>query len=333
MAKGTNQKIKLVKILEILRNESDEFNPMSTQRLITRLAEEGVGVERKSVYADIEMLNEFGYEIMTVKTNTNSYYVEDRAFNLAEIKILLDAVQSARFLTDSKTIALSNKIAYLAGKNRGEILKRNLIFVNAPKHTNEKIFYSIDSLNESIAKGKKVSFKYFDYNTKCEHVFRKGGKRYIVNPVSLVFSNDLYYLVCYNDKYKNPSTYRIDRMDDVKISKAFVSPLKEGFDVDKYYKKVFSMYGGKEQVVRILVDNSLVNAVVDKFGENVVMYDAYDGGFEIDVKVELSPTFYAWCFTYGEKMKIIEPKSVVDEMVGYVSNILKMYEKKQGDKI
>lgn len=326
MSKGANQKIKLVKILEILKNESDETNPMPTQRLIERLAEEGVGAERKSIYADIELLNEFGYEIMTVKTNTNAYYVEDRAFNLAEIKILLDAVTSARFLTQTKTKTLSNKIVALAGKNRGQILQRQLVCIDAPKHTNERIYYSVDSLQEAITKQKKVSFKYFDFDLRGERVYRKNGKRYVVNPVSLIICNDLYYLSCYNDKYKNPSIYRIDRMEDVDLEIKSITPLNKVVDFDKYYKKVFFMYGGKEQSVRLLADKSLVNVVVDKFGENVRMYDAYDNAFEVTIKVEISPTFYAWCFTFGDKMKIVEPKSVVEGMKKHVAQIIKLYE-------
>ena len=326
MARNENQKIKLLKIWDILKNHSDEENPMSTNELIERLTKVDILVERKALYEDIKKLNEFGYEVLSVKKKSNYYYVLDSQFDIAEVKLLMDAVMSAKFLSQSKTVSLSRKVSFLAGKKHSRILNDKLICLSVPKHNNQQIYYSIDSINEAIDKEQKVFFRYFDYNVKKEKDYRKEGKKYKVNPICLAISDGNYYLIAFNDKYKNLSHYRVDKMTEVGISTMPITALDQPLEVDSYQKKVFSMFYGEEVYVSFLVDNSLVGVILDRFGDDVKIYEGYNNDFEIKVKVAISPTFYSWCMTFGSKLKIIEPKHIVEEMqekIAVVSNLYK----------
>lgn len=325
MAKGKNQKVKLIKILEILRAESDENHPMSTNALIKRLRDEDVDVERKTLYDDIACLNECGYEIMTIKTNTNNYYIEDRTFDVAELKILLDAIGAAQFITEKKTNVLSDKIAVLGGSHRAKLLRRHVVTLE-PKHTNEKIYYIVDSLNDCIERGKKASFKYYKYDISGKRIHTHDGDEYVVSPLSLVFSDDNYYLVAYTDKHDDLINFRVDRIDCVTVLEDAVDErAKKKSLSSKDSHKIFSMFKGEDCKVTLLCDNSLVNVIVDKFGENVVMTKHTDGDFTVSASVQLAPTFYAWVFTFGEKMKIISPKKVVEEMKGLAAAVSNQY--------
>lgn len=325
MAKGKNQKVKLLKILEILRNESDEQHPMATKTLIERLNEEGIDIERKTLYDDIACLNECGYEIMSIKTNSNNYYIEDRTFDVAEIKILLDAVNAAHFITEKKTKQLSEKIAALSGNHRAKLMKRHVLVVD-PKHSNEKIYYNVDCLNECIERGKKVAFRYFDYDLSGRVKYRKDGEKYLVTPIRLVFSEDNYYLVAYSDKHDDLANYRVDRMDGVTASEenAVAKGRKRGL-TEKENRRMFSMFKGKPSEITLLCDMSLINAVVDKFGEGAIMTKHGEDKFTVNATVELAPTFYSWVFTFGNQMKILSPAFAVDEMKNLVDDVRSLY--------
>ncbi|MFW5779838.1 MAG: helix-turn-helix transcriptional regulator [Bacillota bacterium] len=323
----TDRKIKLVKILEILRKYSDEDNPLSTNELIQKLYNEGIRAERKAIYDDIRLLNKFGYEILCRRYRSNYYYIVDRNFQIPELKILLDAVQAAAFITEKKTKELALKIANLAGDNKAKLLKENIVLFNTIKHSNEYIYYNVDVIDRCILKRKKVSFLYFDYGLDCKRIYRKEKERYIVNPVALVFSEDNYYLVCYNDKYKNLSNYRVDRMEKVEEQNQDIIEANcvKDFNIHKHKKQVFSMFAGELTHVQMLAHNELIDVIVDKFGEKVGMKVFDEEHVLLSVDVQISPTFFAWCFTFGQKLRIISPQSVVDEMKSRAKEILDLY--------
>lgn len=322
-----SSKIRLFKIWDILRTETDEDNPMETSTLLRKLAEQGIECDRRTVYKDIQLLNEFGYEILHSRGISNKYFVVDRSFDIPELRILLDAVQAASFITPKKTDALVNKIAALAGSHRAQLLKNNIMRFNITKHTNEAIYYSVNEIERAIIDGKKVSFFYFDYNAKGERIFRKEKKRYVVNPYATVFSNDNYYLVCYNDKYKNMTHYRIDRMDAVEVEKEDITPADctKGFDITEHKKQVFGMFVGQEERVSIVIDNTLIDAVMDKFGEDVQLVDKGDGTALLNISVQISPAFLGWCCSFGDKLQVIYPQSVVAQVTDYVAQLAGKY--------
>lgn len=332
MKQEYGSKMRLFKIWEILRTETDEDNPMNTPTLLRKLAESGIECDRRTLYKDIQALNDFGYEILHTRGISNEYFVVDRSFDVPELRILLDAVQAASFITEKKTNALVDKIAALAGSHRAELLKNHIMRFNITKHTNEAIYYSVNEIERAIIEGKKVSFFYFDYNAKGERVFRKDKKRYVVNPYATVFSNDNYYLVCYSDKYKNVTHYRIDRMDTVEVEKDDITPADciKGFDITEHRKQVFGMFVGKEERVSMTIDNSLIDPVMDKFGEEVQLVDRGDGTAQLNISVQVSLAFLGWCCSFGDKLTVIYPQSVVSQMTEYVGQLAKKY-LRQGD--
>lgn len=324
MEKDYTTKIKLVKILEILRTESDETRPMPTNALIARLAEFGINCTRQTLYADIKVLNDFGYEILCNRSTSNEYYVADRKFDMPEIRILLDAVQAASFITPQKTEVLVDKIAALGGPNRAEILKNNIMRYNTTKHTNEDIYYVVNELEQAIISGKKVSFYYFDYDENKEKVYRKNKKRYVENPYATIFSDDNYYLLAYNDKYKHAVHYRVDRMEDVRLCDEDITAAE--IDVKKHKKELFGMYSGEEVRVRIEADKSLLDVIFDRFGEDIAIKPVDGGKVVFKTEVQLSPRFIAWVCSFGDKMKVLSPKRVVGEIVDNLHKVTSLYE-------
>ena len=333
MSKKNNQKIKIMALYDILRRETDEEHPMSTAELIAKLADMGIPAERKSLYEDIRVLNEFGYEVLTVREKANMYYVVDRAFDTAELKILLDAVQAAPFVTEKKTAVLVDKIASLAGAHRAELLKENIVCFDTVKHTNENVFYSVDTIDTCILTGRKCSFGYFDYDFEGQRVYRKGGERYLVNPIALVFSNDNYYLMAYGDKYENVAVYRVDRMDKVEAEGESVTRADwlDPDDVASYRKRAFSMFAGKTEEVSLVADRSVTDVIVDKFGERVNMLKLDENTCRVKVKVQVSPTFFGWLATFPGRITVSAPESVREAYLEHLERAASAQEKEKKD--
>lgn len=220
-----------------------------------------------------------------------------------------------------------DKIADLAGSHRAELLKNNIVRFNITKHTNEAIYYSVNEIERAIIEQKKVSFFYFDYNANGERVYRKAKKRYIVNPYATIFSNDNYYLVCYSDKYKNVNHYRIDRMESVEVESDNITPTSciSSFNISEHRKQVFGMFVGKEERVSIVIENSLIDAVMDKFGEDVQLEDRGNGTAVLNISVQISPMFIAWCCSFGDKLNVISPQKVITEIKNYITQLKDIY--------
>lgn len=291
-------KIRLLKVWEILRTETDEDNPMGTPILLQKLANQGIKCDRRTVYRDIQLLNDFGYEILHNRGISNQYFVVDRSFDVPELRILLDAVQAASFITPKKTEVLVDKIADLAGSHRAELLKNNIVRFNITKHTNEAIYYSVNEIERAIIEQKKVSFFYFDYNAKC-----------------------------YSDKYKNVTHYRIDRMESVEVESDNITPTSciSSFNISEHRKQVFGMFVGKEERVSIVIENSLIDAVMDKFGEDVQLEDRGNGTAVLNISVQISPMFIAWCCSFGDKLNVISPQKVITEIKNYITQLKDIY--------
>lgn len=314
MARENFRKIKLLKLLEMLRQNTDEQHPMSTSSIISSLAQMEITCDRRTLAQDIATLSDLGYEIMTTTVgHEKAYYVEDRNFSIPELKILIDAVQASSFITEKKSEELINKIASLAGSHRAEVLKRNMVCFNTRKHSNERIFYNVNDLEDAILRQKKVLFRYFDLNENGERVYRRDGHRYVVEPIALVFNEDNYYLTCYSSRHDSTSNYRIDRMDSVTVieedccEKAIA--LRD--QVATYTEQAFKMFGGRLEDIVLEFDRSLIGVVYDKFGESVKMMPSGENKIIATVKVMISPTFWGWLFQFGNQMKIISPSSVV----------------------
>ena len=322
-------RIKLMKIWEILRQETDEDNPMPTSVLMKKLDEMGIHCDRRTIYADIKLLNDCGYEVLCNKSQKNEYYVVDRSFDLPELRILLDAVQAASFITERKTKEFVDKIADLAGSRRSEVIKQNIVAFNTTKNTNEAIYYSVNEIALAINAKKKVEFTYFDYDANHKKVYRKDGKVYTVNPFATIFSDDNYYLVCYDDKYLSVTHYRIDRMDKVKMLDEDVKPLPSDHalhDLKKHKKSVFGMYNGETEKVKFVIEKNLIDVVYDKFGKDLKLMSFGDDKYTFTAEVKVSPIFFGWCCAFGERLKVVAPDSVIERIKEHVKTITNMYE-------
>ena len=328
----TNEKfnrIRPLKIWEILQRETDEDHPMGTEELRAKLATEGIEAHRTTVYEDIKLLNECGYEIMSRRGRSNQYYVMDRKFSNPEIHILLDAVQAASFVTDKKTAELVEKIAQLAGSQKGLVLKKNIVQFNTAKCTNESIYYNVNEIATAINNRQKIIFLYFDYDANHNRVYRRNGHHYVVSPLATVFDDGNYYLVIYDKRFNKMSNYRIDRMDKVEIIEelADMPPESLGFDIANYKRSLFGMFSGETTEVDIGVHRSLIGAMFDHFGERVRFLSNGGDSVRFRVNVQVSDLFFGWCCSFGEKVKLLGPESVIDALKEYTESVQKQYGK------
>ena len=316
MAKENIRKVKLLKLLELLRQNTDEDHPMSTAQIFIALSEMGIPCDRRTVSQDIITLNELGYEIMSVmKGHDKCYYVEDRSFSIPELKILIDAVHASSFITEKKSEELISKIAALAGTHRAEVLKRNMVCFNTRKHSNERIFYNVDDLEDAILRQKKVIFRYFDLDEKGERVYRRGGHHYVVEPIALVFNEDNYYLTCYSSRHDSTSNYRIDRMDSVEVIQedCCEKAINLRDQVAEYTEQAFKMFGGQIEDIVLEFDRSLIGVVYDRFGESTKMMQTTDSKCIASVRVQISPVFWGWLFQFAGSMTVLSPSHLAEE--------------------
>lgn len=308
-----NQKIKLLRIMEFLRAESAEGKPVSTSQIISHLNSIHISCERRTLYKDMDMLIESGANIVKTELGReNAYYMNEVSFSLAEVKTLIDAVQAANFIPADKTADLVEKLLSYAGVRRSEIVRDNIIFFNNHKHSNQDIYENIEQIELAIRKKKQVSFYYFDLDEKRNRVYRKEKKRYITDPVALVFSEDNYYLVAYSQKYQNAVNYRVDRMDTVEVEEEPIceEALIKKRKTETYTEQVFKMYNGEAELVTMEFAPDKLGVIYDKFGENIEVRHADKGWLKIKVTVQISPTFWGWIYQLGDQIKIVSPKGV-----------------------
>lgn len=326
MGKENFSKIKLLRVWEILKQDSDENNPLTTNQILEKLSESGIICDRRTLYQDISTLNSYGYEVICKKgQHSNGYYVIDRSFDVPELRILIDAVQAASFISPKKTVELTDKIAALGGSYRADILKKNIVEFNTTKHNNEHIYYSVNAIEDAILAEKKISFQYFDLNESHERVFRKNGEKYLVNPVAMVFSNDNYYLICYHDNHDGITTYRIDRMLNVSVSEQEINKAAQpkGLNIAKHRKQSFSMFGGITETVKFEADKDLLDVIYDKFGEDTQIRPLGNGKISFTADVQISPVFFGWCCSFGERLQLISPYNMKKEFYEYLKQVMK----------
>ncbi len=320
-------KLKLVKIWEILSQETDEEHPMGTTELLRKLSDMGIPCDRRTLYADIDALNACGYEILCERSTSNLYYVIDRKFSVGEIRIMIDAVQAAGFITEKQTNTFVEKLAVLVGSRKGEALKDHIVAFNATKTNNPIIYYNVEIITEAIQNDKKVKFTYFDFDAQHKKVYRRDGKFYYINPYALVMDNNNYYFLGYDIYHDQMMHYRVDRMDQVQVSRHDKEYLKkfEKFNLKEHKKQLFGMYSGDGQEVKIRIDKTLIDTIFDVFGVDTKFIKIDENIYEFTAEVQLSPQFYGWCCSFGDKLKVVSPMAVVDTLKGYIENLSKIY--------
>ena len=320
MSRYTEQKIRLLLLFEILQRETDDKHALTTNEIREKLTTYGIEATRQSVYDDIEMLNSFGYEIITVHGRNNRYFIGDRTFELPEVQVLLHAVGAAKFLTEKKASVLAEKVAELLGEAQADSLKE-LLTVKSNELGNERVYYSIDAITTALIEKRKLSFLYFDYDGRGNRVYRKEGERYEVNPLGMVYSGENFYLVCFHDKYDNPASYRIDKMEDAQVEESKIIKKKgfENFDLNAYKRETFGMYYGEKKQVAVYFPSELLDVARDRFG--AVEPKKEGDGYIVNVTVRISRTFFAWVAMFEGKVKILEPGTIKEQYKTFIERI------------
>lgn len=309
----TNRRILLLQ--KLLYEQTDEEHQTDTLKIIEYYEANGIpNVDRKTVRGDIKMLIENGFDIVRVESRPNRYFWGNRVFELPELKLLVDAVSSSRFITQKKSRELSKKITSLAGEHDRSELNRHVYATNRIKATNENILYIVDAVNEAIRRRKKLSFQYLEYTPEKQRILRNNGEVYVISPYALFWNEDYYYMVGWSDKHANVSTFRVDRITAPEIldDKAVKRP--DGFDLEDYSRKIFEMYDGDRTRVTLKCRNRLMKYVIDRFGEDVETEVADNEYFIANAEVSLSPTFYAWVFQFAGEMRILAPANAINEL-------------------
>lgn len=328
MAKSSNQKLKLLYLVKFLMQHSDEEHPVSTAQIIEELARNGIAAERKSIYADIEALRLFGVDIIQVKGKNGGYCIGERDFELPELKLLVDSVQSSKFITQDKTCKLIKKIENLASVYDGQLLQRQVYVSNRVKSMNESIYYTVDVISDAITQNKKIRYQYFEYTVEKERRFRHDGAFYEASPFALIWDDENYYMLAWDSDAEKMKHYRVDKMYKVSLTDSEREGNEdfEKVDMSAYTKSVFGMFGGKEQKVKLRFSNHLVGAVLDRFGRGTIVIKDGNKHFTVTVSVVVSPQFLAWVFGFGDDAEIVSPEEVRNEMKKQADIIIKKYQ-------
>lgn len=328
MAKSEGQKLKILYLLKFLSERTDEQHAVSTPEIVEYLAKEGICVERKTVYADVQALKDFGYDILTSKKKGNSgYYMASREFEVAELKLLVDAVQSSRFITAKKSKELIGKLEQLASCHEAKQLQRQVYVSDRNKNSNESIYYSVDDIHKAMQENKMVRFKYYDWGSDKQMHFRKDGAFYEVSPYFLVWKEENYYLVAYDRKASIMKHYRVDKMHSLSIMKQD----REGMDEAKkinpalYAQQNFGMFAGEEQMLTLQFPESQIGIIIDRFGREIDIRKREEGICSARVKVAVSHQFFGWITGLGGQVKLLKPDDVVTEYKTYLQDMLKQY--------
>lgn len=327
MSRTTEQKIKLLVLYDTLCKHTDETHRLTTSQIVEMLTAKGIDVSRKSIPDDIALLNKYGYEVMTQKAwRNNEYYVFERQFETAEALLFSDAVKASK-LTEGHKVRLIGKLGEAVGEHQAESIAQNLVFCDMPKRSNPNILYYIDLISKAITTEKKISFQYYSLDEHKQKVYRKAGKRYVVNPLVMVWNKDNYYLMTYHDRYDGVTNYRIDHMDNVEIEETPRTYREEyaNFKTEEYRKQVFSMFGGEAMDVGITFPGEMIDDIYDKFGESVNVFPTQDGRFKCVITVQVSKTFYGWVAGSCGKIRIYSPEHVITEFNEFIEKIKTEY--------
>lgn len=332
---GKNQKAKLLLLAKVLMQESDQEHPLTVKQLIAYLKENGISAERRTIYEDIEILQQFGMDIIVERKVQNQYYWGEREFQLPELKLLVDAAISAKFITPQKSQELIQKIGNLASKFQAKKLKRQLHVQGRAKAINEKIYYSVDALQTAIAEDKQIEFTYFQWKieesapNKIIREKKKDGKPYRVSPWAMVWDDENYYLIAYDKTVNEMRHYRVDKMENMQVleESRLGAKVFGAIDMAKYTQTTFGMFGGKKIDVELRVDNKLIGVIIDRFGIDTVLYNVREGYFSVKIEVVPSPQFIGWLMGFGTQIEVVSPAELRQSIKNELESIIHLYKK------
>ena len=325
MPKSDNQKLKIFYILDYLQKNSHETHPVRASDLIAMLdRQHNISCDRKTVYSDVAALQEYGVDIVSLPGKNGGYYIASRNFELPELKLLIDAVQSSKYLTEKKSRELIEKLLTQCNEQDAKLMKRNVLVSGRVKSMNETIYYSVDSIQEAIAQNKQITFRYFDWDFGGKRKYRE--KPYIASPYGLCQDNENCYLLALSDRH-GITSYRVDRMSDIKIADTLRTPCPElnGKALLDHANRLFQMFSGDAVDVKLRFHNSLLNVVIDRFGKETMLIPDGEEYFNFTVRVAVSPMFLSWVMGFGSKAKILYPQSVADELCNLCREAMSQY--------
>lgn len=328
MPKGTNQKFKLYRLAQIMLEKTDDEHYITMPEIMSALAQYDITADRKSIYTDLKDLGQLGIEIEGESVgNRYHYHVVGRQFELPELKLLVDSIQSSKFITERKSRELIKKLETLVSKHDASKLQRQVYVSGRIKTMNESIYYSVDAIHNAISENKKIEFQYFQWNVKKEMELRHNGAYYHISPWGLSWDDENYYLVGYDSEAKIIKHYRVDKMIHIRM----VDEPREGkehfkkLDMADYAKKSFGMFGGEEEMVKLLVENSMAGVIIDRFGKDVMLIPSDETHFTVNVRVHVSRQFLGWVISLGEGVKLVGPERVVEKMEGEIERLVRQY--------
>ncbi len=329
MPKGTNQKFKIYRLAQIMLEKTDDEHYITMPEIMDSLKEYEITADRKSIYNDLRDLEKFGIEVEGEPVgNRYHYHVINRPFELPELKLLVDAIQSSKFITEKKTNALIKKLEKLVSKYDAMKLQRQVYVSGRIKTMNESIYYTVDAIHNAISENRKIRFQYYQWNVKKEMELRHQGAYYCISPWGLSWDDENYYLVGYDSRAEMIKHYRVDKMLHIEMTEEMRDG-KEYFkklDMADYAKKSFGMFGGKEQEVKLLVKNELAGVIIDRFGKDIMMIPSDKTHFTVKIRVHVSPQFLGWIISLGAGIKIISPDDVVKQMQQEIQRLTEQYE-------
>ena len=329
MARGENQKLKLAYLTRIMLEKTDEEHGLTLAQIIAELEARGVTAERKSLYNDFaDLTDKLGIEIIKEQSGRDVlYHVASREFELAEVKLLIDAIQSSKFITEKKSRDLIKKMKSFVSEHQASQLSRQVYVQGRAKTMNESIYYNVDDLHKAIGENKKISFKYYRWNVQKKLEERNHGIVFTVSPWALTWDDENYYLVAFDDYDQKIKHYRVDKMKQIELLDEKRAGKEEfkGFDMAAYSKMNFGMYNGRKETVKFEFNNYMVGVFLDRFGKDISIREIDEKNSETRVEVAISPQFFAWVMSLGDEVKLTGPDAVVEEMKTYVQEFLDRY--------
>lgn len=327
MSKGANQKLKLLYLTKIFREQTDEEHMLTIAEIIEKLSAYDVSADRKTLYTDFEELRHFGLDIISQQIGRQHYYyLGAREFELPELKLLVDSVQSAKFITAQKSQKLIKKLEGLVSKYEATQLQRQVYITGRVKTMNESIYYNVDKLHATLSADAQIQFQYYQWNVKKEMELRRGGKLYQVSPWGLMWDDEYYYLVAYDAETDKIKHYRVDKMLRIQITdqKRAGKERYQSFNLPNYTKRIFGMFSGEETKVTLEADNSMAGVLIDRFGKDIMLIPQDGGRFRATVDVAVSDQFLGWIVALGT-VKIVGPEAVVEKMRAKVEALSSQY--------
>ena len=328
MPRSANQKLKLLYLRKALLENADEQHPMSVADIIAYLEKYDINAERKSIYSDLEALRSYGDEVIAVNGGRSGYCIVGGDFELAELKVLVDSVQSSKFITQEHSLELIKKIEKLTNKYGAQLLQRQVVVRDRVKTQNKSVYYNVDAISEAINNDKQINFRYFGYKVDKQRHYHRNGAVYEVSPFALIWDNENYYLKAWDDAESIFKTYRVDKMSDISATEKPRCGKEQHFDIASiaaHTKAVFGMFDGQEQNVRMRFAAHLAGAVIDRFGSDVMLVPDGNDYFTVNLSVVVSQQFFAWVFGFGKDAEILSPAAVREDMAKAFEESLALY--------